>query len=340
MKERLICARNRLVPAPVVILSILATGCALQQPLPAGEPTLTMGEVLRTPDQRFENLVDYPFAPHYATVAGLRIHYVDEGPRDRAPVVLLHGEPSWSYLYRKIIPVLSAAGHRVIAPDLVGFGKSDKPAAQSAYTYQRHVYWMRELLFDVMDLNDITLFVQDWGGLIGLRLVAEHPDRFDRVVASNTGLPTGGQVGAAFERWRTYSQQVPELPIGQILQLGTVSELPAEVTAAYDAPFPDERYKAGARVFPMLVPTSPDDPAVPANLAAWDALSRWQKPFLTLFSDSDPITRGGDQPLQMRIPGAVGQPHRTIEGGGHFLQEDRAEEIAEAIVSFIAATPR
>lgn len=297
-----------------------------------------MNQVLRTPDHRFENLADYPFTPRYATVGGVRIHYVDEGPGDEASVVLLHGEPSWSYLYRKIIPALTAAGNRVVAPDLVGFGRSDKPVEESAYTYQRHVDWMRGLLLDELNLQRITLFGQDWGGLIGLRLVAEDPDRFARVVASNTALPTGQGANEAFERWRTFSQEVPELPISEILQLGAVGELPAEVLAAYDAPFPDERYKAGARVFPLLVPTSPDDPAVAANLAAWQVLSTWDKPFLTLFSDSDPITAGADRAFQSRIPGAARQPHRTIKGGGHFVQEDRGEEIAEAIVAFIAAT--
>ena len=339
MTKRLLLASHRFAPAAVALgVAVFAASCGQRQDSTADEKGIPMEQVLRTPDHRFENLVDYPFTPHYATVAGIRIHYVDEGPRDTAPVVLLHGEPSWSYLYRKMIPALTAAGHRVVAPDLVGFGKSDKPVAQSAYTYQRHLDWMRGLLLDELNLQRITLFGQDWGGLIGLRLMGEHPDRFARVVASNTGLPTGQSLSKAFEDWRTYSQQVPELPIGEILQRGTADELPAEVLAAYDAPFPDERYKAGARVFPMLVPTSPDDPAVPANLAAWQVLSTWDKPFLTLFSDSDPITAGLDQVLQSRIPGAAGHPHRTIKGAGHFVQEDRGEEIAEAIVAFIAET--
>jgi haloalkane dehalogenase len=269
MTKRMLLARHRFAPTAVALaLPILAVGCDQREATIADEDTTPMNQVLRTPDHRFENLADYPFTPRYATVAGFRIHYVDEGPRDAAPVVLLHGQPSWSYLYRKIIPVLSAAGHRVVAPDLVGFGRSDKPVEQSAYTYERHVDWMRGLLLEELNLQRITLFVQDWGGLIGLRLVAEHPDRFARVVASNTALPTGEPANEAFEKWRTFSQEVPELPIGQILNLGTVGELPAEVLAAYDAPFPDERYKAGARVFPMLVPTSPDDPAVAANRVA------------------------------------------------------------------------
>jgi haloalkane dehalogenase len=339
MTRRLLLVSHRFAFAAVALgLAVLAASCTERRASTADENGIPMEHVLRTPDHRFENLADYPFTPRYATVAGFRIHYIDEGPRDAAPVVLLHGEPSWSYLYRKIIPALTAAGHRVVAPDLVGFGRSDKPVEQSAYTYQRHVDWMRGLLLDELNLRRITLFGQDWGGLIGLRLVGEHPDRFARVVASNTGLPAGQSLPKAFEDWRTFSQQVPELPIGEILQRGTVDELPAEVLAAYDAPFPDERYKAGARVFPMLVPTSPDDPAVAANLAAWQVLSTWDRPFLTLFSDSDPITAGLDQALQSRIPGAAGQPHRIIQGAGHFVQEDRGDEIAEAIIAFIADT--
>ena len=300
-------------------------------------PDLT-SELLRTPDVRFSNLSDYPFAPHYATVGGVRIHYVDEGPPDAAPAVLLHGEPSWSYLYRHMIPILTEAGHRVIAPDLVGFGKSDKPAERSAHTYQRHVDWMRALLIDELELQHITLFGQDWGGLIGLRLVAEHPDRFARVVAANTALPTGEGANEAFEQWRTFSQEVPTFPVGRILQQNTITELPSEVLAAYEAPFPEERYKAGARMLPVLVPIAPDDPAVEANRAAWKVLSSWEKPFLTLFSDSDPITAGVEEVFQARVPGAADQPHQIIEGAGHFLQEDKGETLAILINRFIART--
>ena len=222
-------------------------------------------KALRTPDERFENLPGYPFAPNYSEVDGLRVHYVDEGPSDASPVLMLHGEPSWSYLYRKMIPIVAAGGHRAVAPDLVGFGRSDKPTAREDYTYASHVEWMRELLFDQLDLREITLVCQDWGGLIGLRLVAEHPDRFARVVTANTLLPTGDEPPPeAFFSWRKFSQDVPELPVGRILQGATVSELPPEVMAAYDAPFPDESYKAGARQFPLLVPVTPDDPATPA----------------------------------------------------------------------------
>ncbi len=295
-------------------------------------------DVLRTPDERFRDLPGYPFAPRWLEADGLRIHYVDEGARDGAPVLLLHGEPSWSYLYRTMIPIIVAAGHRAVAPDLVGFGRSDKPAQREEYTYQRHVDWMRAVLGGLA-LRDVTLVCQDWGGLIGLRLVAEHADRFARVVAANTMLPTGDVApGPGFLAWRTFSQGVPEFPVGRIVQGGCVTSLPPEVVAAYDAPFPDERFKAGARQFPLLVPISPDDPAAAPNRAAWAALERFEKPFLTAFSDSDPITGGGDAVLQARIPGARGQAHTTITGGGHFLQEDRGEVLARVVVDFIACT--
>jgi haloalkane dehalogenase len=302
-------------------------------------------KTLRTPDDRFTNLPGYPFQPHYADVANgdgsgkLRMHYVDEGPRDAAPVLLLHGEPSWSFLYRKMIPPLVAAGHRCVAPDLVGFGKSDKPVERSDYTYARHVEWLRELLFDHLDLRCITLFCQDWGGLLGLRLLAEHESRFDRVVAANTFLPTGDTpLGPGFDAWRDFSQKIPVLATGRILQGATVTELPDDVVAAYDAPFPDETYKAGARQFPTLVPATPDNPATEANRAAWKVLSKWPKPFLTAFSDSDPVTVGGDRRFQEMIAGCAGQPHTTIKGGGHFLQEDCGEELARVTNDFIAAT--
>ncbi len=292
--------------------------------------------ILRTPEERFTNLPDYDFEPRYHQVDGLRIHYLDEGPRDGAVVVMLHGEPSWSYLYRKMIPVFTVAGYRSVVPDLVGFGRSDKPAAREDYTYARHVEWMRSLLFDHLELSGVTLVAQDWGGLIGLRMAAEHPDRFDRLVAANTGLPTGDQaLGPDFLAWREYSQTVPIFPAGAIIQRATVTDLPDEVVAAYDAPFPDESYKAGARQFPQLVPASPDDPATLANRAAWQVLGAWTKPVLTAFSDQDPIFRGLDVPLQKAIPGAAGQPHTTIEGAGHFLQEDQGERLAEVVVDFM-----
>ncbi|RME48449.1 MAG: alpha/beta fold hydrolase [Caldilineae bacterium] len=297
-------------------------------------------DILRTPDERFANLPDFPFAPHYVNVPDgeggtLRIHYLDEGPADAPPVLLLHGEPSWSFLYRKMIPVLTAAGFRAIAPDLVGFGRSDKPAHRADYTYQRHVDWMTAFLL-ALDLQDVTLFGQDWGGLIGLRLAAEHGERFARIVAANTGLPTGDQpMNEAFYRWQEFSQNVPTFPVGRVINGGCVTDLPPEVVAAYEAPFPDESFKEGARIFPALVPTSPDDPAAPANRAAWKRLMRWEKPFLTVFSDSDPITGGGDRIFQKRVPGAKGQPHTTIKGAGHFLQEDKGEEVAQVVVNWL-----
>jgi haloalkane dehalogenase len=295
-------------------------------------------ELLRTPDERFRSLPGYPFAPHYLDAGGVRIHYVDEGPRAAAPVLLLHGEPSWSYLYRKMIPVVTAAGLRAVAPDLVGFGRSDKPSRREDYTYQRHVDWMRAVL-EGLDLRDVTLVAQDWGGLIGLRLVAEHPTRFARVVAANTFLPTGDvPLGPAFEAWRQYSQETPDFHVGGIVRGGCVTDLPAEVVAAYDAPFPDDRYKQGARQFPMLVPSSPDDPAAAPNRRAWEVLRRWEKPFLTAFSDSDPITQGADRRLREAIPGARGLDHPTIAGAGHFLQEDRGEELARVVVDFVRRT--
>ena len=296
-------------------------------------------EILRTPDERFADLPDWPYEPRYAEVGdGLRAHYVDEGPRDGAVVLLMHGEPSWSYLYRHMIPPLVAAGLRVVAPDLIGFGRSDKPASQSDYTYARHVEWMRALLFDALDLHDVTLFCQDWGGLVGLRLVGEHPGRFARVAVANTGLPIGqGTPPDAFLAWQRFSQETPEFPVGVIVNGGTGRELSPEEVAAYDAPFPDESSKAGARRFPLLVPTSPDDPAVPANLAAWKTLEAWDKPLLCLFSDSDPITKGGDEVFLKRVPGAQGQPHRTVPGA-HFLQEDSPAELSTALISLIRAT--
>jgi haloalkane dehalogenase len=302
-------------------------------------------KTLRTPDDRFSDLPGYPFEPHYVEVgdgdgASLRIHYVDEGPRDGEIVLMLHGEPSWSFLYRKMIPLLTAAGLRAVAPDLPGFGRSDKPAARTDYTYARHVAWMREALFDRLDLRDVTLVAQDWGGLIGLRLVAEHPDRFVRVVAANTFLPTGERSpGDAFLAWQKFSQEVEEFPVGAIVNGGATTDLAPEVIAAYDAPFPDDSYKEGARQFPLLVPTRPDDPASDANRAAWAALEAFDKPFLTAFSDRDPITAGSDASLQRRIPGAAGMAHTTIEGGGHFLQEDVGPELARVVIDFISATP-
>ena len=300
-------------------------------------------QTLRTPDDRFVDLPGYPFEPHYVEVddqdgGTLRVHYLDEGPADGPIVLCLHGEPSWSYLYRKMIPLLVDAGLRVIAPDLVGFGKSDKPTEQSDYTYARHVAWMQAATVDHLDLRGATLFGQDWGGLVGLRLVAENPDRFDRVIVGNTGLPTGdGRPTDAFLAWQKFSQTTPVFDVGFLLNAATITELAPEEIAAYDAPFPDDSYKAGARIFPTLVPTSPDDPAAAANRAAWQVFQQWTKPFICCFSDSDPVTAGGDKPFLARVPGAQGQPHTTVAGAHHFFQEDAAPQLAQIIVDAVAA---
>ena len=301
-------------------------------------------KTLRTPDERFADLPGYPFDPHYAKLpdgdgGSLRMHYLDEGPADGAVVLLLHGEPSWSFLYRHMIPPLTAAGHRVIVPDLVGFGRSDKPTEQGDYTYARHVAWTTSLVFDHLDLRGITYFGQDWGGLIGLRLVAAQPDRFVRVAVGNTGLPTGeGTPSDAFLAWQKFSQETDVFPIGMVINGGCASDLSAEVIAGYDAPFPDESFTAGARIFPSLVPTTPEDPEVPANRQAWDVLAKFDKPFLTCFSDSDPISKGGEAVFLARVPGTNGQAHTTIQGGGHFLQEDKGPELAQVLIDFIAAS--
>ena len=302
-------------------------------------------QTLRTPDDRFSGLPGYSFAPNYVDVSDdeggtLRVHYLDEGPAEGEVVLLMHGEPSWSFLYRKMVPVFTAAGYRVVVPDLVGFGRSDKPTQRGDYTYARHVEWMRATLFDHLDLSGITLVCQDWGGLIGLRLVGEHADRFARVVAANTFLPTGDKnPGDAFFAWQKLSQELPEFPTGAIINGGCVTSLGPEVIAAYDAPFPDESYKEGARQFPMLVPARPDDPASDANRAAWTQLEKFDRPFLCAFSDGDPITAGADRVLLSRVPGTKGQPHTTIVGGGHFLQEDKGEELAAVVVAFMKSTP-
>ena len=287
-------------------------------------------------------LPDFPFAPHYAEIddgeeGRLRIHYVDEGPRDGQTVLLLHGEPSWCFLYRHIIPQLVDGGCRVIAPDLVGFGKSDKPTEKSDYTYNRHVNWMQAAIIDHLDISDATFFGQDWGGLIGLRLVAENASRFARVVISNTGLPTGDHpLTEAFMAWQHYSKTSPDFDIGRLINAATVRELSADEIAAYDAPFPDDTYKAGARIFPSLVPTAPDDPTASANRAAWEIFERWEKPFLCCFSDRDPVTRGGDGAFLSRVPGTAGQPHETIENAHHFVQEDSPNDVARIILQAIA----
>ena len=292
-------------------------------------------QVLRTPDSRFDNLADWRFAPHYvditdaATGQALRMAYVDEGPRDGAPVLLLHGEPSWSYLYRHIIAGLVSSGHRVLAPDLVGFGRSDKPADRNDYTYERHVSWLSQWFTD-MDLRNVTLFCQDWGGLLGLRLVAAFPERFAGVVVANTGLPIGTAFSEGFAQWLAFSQSTEDLPIGVIVNMGTARELSADEVAAYDAPFPDASYKGGACQFPTLVPITPDHGSVDENKAAWVVLTQFDKPFVTAFSDADPITAGGDALFQKLVPGAKDQPHVTLSGA-HFLQEDCPDDIVKVI---------
>ncbi|MEP1125799.1 MAG: haloalkane dehalogenase [Ilumatobacter sp.] len=301
---------------------------------------------LRTPDERFADLDGYPFAPNYVDVGdqdatrpngSLRVHYLDEGPAHGPIVLAMHGEPSWSYLYRKMIPLLVAGGARVIAPDLVGFGRSDKPTEQSDYTYARHVAWMQEAIIDHLDIRDATFFGQDWGGLVGLRLVAENPDRFARVVIGNTGLPTGDHAPSdAFLAWQKFSQTTEVFDIGFLLNSATITDLSDAEVAAYDAPFPDDTYKAGARIFPTLVPTSPEDPAAAANRAAWEVFQTWDKPLICCFSDSDPVTAGGDKPFLQLVPGAHGQPHTTVENAHHFLQEDAAPQLAQIILDAIA----
>ena len=315
---------------------------AAAAPVPA-DGTATAGEirpgVLRTPDERFANLPGFDFVPRYATIDGFRVHYLDEGPRDGEPILLLHGEPTWSYLYRKMIPVLVGAGYRCIVPDLVGFGRSDKPVSTKTHTYAFHVGIVTKLV-EALDLERVTFFGQDWGGLIGLRVVAENEERFARVVVSNTGLPVGDvAISEGFMNWKRMSQAMldrGDMPIGSLVARSTGDP---SVEAAYDAPFPEPRYKAGPLILPQLVPVTPEDPARAANLAAWAVLGRWQKPFLTAFGSSDPITAGGDRVFQSRVPGAAGQPHTTVAGAGHFIQESHGEELARIIADFVARNP-
>ncbi len=292
-------------------------------------------KALRTADERFDQLPDYDFEAHYVDIDGLRMHYVDAGQRDGDVVLLLHGEPSWSYLYRHMIPPLAKSGLRVIAPDLIGFGKSDKPVRKSDYSFAVHVDWMRHFI-EALNLGNITMFCQDWGSLIGLRVAADNEHRFARIALGNGGLPTGDQdMPRAFIIWRAFALYSPWFPIGRIIQSGTITDLSADVVAAYDAPFPSAEYKAGARAFPALVPTTPNDPASDANRAAWDVFEHWEKPFLTTFSNRDPITRGGQVPWQEKVPGAQGQEHVKIKNAGHFLQEDKGEELAEVLIKFV-----
>ena len=340
-------------------------------------------ETLRTPDARFENLPGYPFQPVYTEVPDgeggtLRIHHVDEGPRDGPVVLCMHGQPTWSYLYRLMIPLLNDAGLRVIAPDLVGYGRSDKPAALEDYSYQRQVDWMTAWM-KANDLGSLTFFGQDWGGLIGLRMVAENPERFDRVVISNTGLPipigvpeevsetvrrfreeappvtlpevmaqvsklpsgdgTPGHMATHFAYWQKWCWETEDLPVGMAV-VGIIDGRTAtpEEAAAYDAPFPDPSYKMGPRAMPSQVPTLSDDPSVEANVRAMEAFGKWEKPFLTAFTDNDPVSAGIGETFQKLVPGAQGQPHTSIHGGGHFVQEGRAAELSKIIADFVKAT--
>lgn len=296
-------------------------------------------EVLRTPEAGFAKLPDFAYTPHYTDIGGVRIAHIDEGPRDAPTVLLMHGEPTWSCLYRKMIPVLVAAGYRVVAPDLVGFGRSDKPAHKSDYSYLNHVQWMSAWI-QANDLQGVTLFCQDWGSLIGLRMVAGAPERFARIVLANGGLPTGMEkVPRAFKIWRAFSMYSPWFPIGRIVKTGCVAGLSPQEVAAYDAPFPSSRYKVAARVFPGFVPTTPQDPERQNNERAWEMFKRWDKPFLTLFSNRDPVTRGGYKIWQQLVPGAQGQPHAITRNAGHFLQEDKGVEVAHAIAAFMRITP-
>ena len=292
-------------------------------------------DFVRTPDERFADLPDWPYEPRYVDVDGLRMAYVDEGPRDGQAILLVHGEPTWGYLYRRMLPTLLDAGYRTVVPDLIGFGRSDKPTERAAYTYAGHVAWLHSLV-EQLDLRDIVLFGQDWGGLIGLRVAAEHPERFDRLVLANTFLPDGAPAGEGFLQWQQASQAMPFLDAGKLLQRATLArQLTDAEVEAYRAPFPDETHMAGARQFPLLVPTGPDDPAVPANRAAWEVLERWERPVLTLWAPDDIVLGRAQDSLVRRIPGAAGQPHQTFSPAGHFIQDDVGEQLAAAMVAWL-----
>lgn len=297
---------------------------------------------LRTPEERFVGLPDFAYQPRYCEVdddegGTLRMAWIEDGPPGADPVLMLHGEPSWSFLYRRMIPILVAAGHRVVCPDLVGFGRSDKPARREDHTYARHVEWIRAVAFDALDLTNVTLVGQDWGGLIGLRLAAEHPDRFARLVVANTGLPTGDfPMPEIWWQFRETIQNQPNLQVSEFVQQGCTRPMSAAVRAGYDAPFPDDTFCAGPRAMPGLVPTSPDDPATEANRAAWAVLGRSAAPMLVAFSDSDPITGAMAPVFRSQMRGAQGIDHPTIHDAGHFLQEDAGAELAAHIVRFLA----
>ena len=298
---------------------------------------------VRTPEERFLGVDDFPYEPRYADVDGLRMTYVMAEPEgasdDAATILLLHGEPTWGYLYRKMIPPLVAGGCRVVVPDLIGFGRSDKPVERSAYTYEGHVAWMRQFLAATAlerGAGPLHLFGQDWGGLIGLRVAAENPELIDRLILANTGLPEGQSPGAGFEFWLQFSQEVEYLDCGRLVDNATANDLSEAAQEAYRAPFPSEQFMAGARHFPMLVPISPDDPAVPANRAAWQVLEKWTKPVLTLWAPDDPVLGGGQAAISERIPGAAGQPHAQFRPASHFIQEDQGPALAEAIISWLS----
>jgi haloalkane dehalogenase len=298
---------------------------------------------LRTPPDRFDHLPDFPYEPRFVDVPDgedgqIRMAYVETGPADGPLALLLHGEPSWSFLYRHVMRELADSGVRAVAPDLVGFGRSDKPETPADHSYARHVEWVRALCFDALDLREVTLVGQDWGGLLGLRLVAEHPDRFARVVAANTGLPTGDQqMPETWWQFRRSVERADSLDVARFVQAGCRNPLSDDVRAAYDAPFPDQRYMAGPRVMPTLVPTAPEDPAAEANRAAWTRLTQWRKPFLVAFSDGDPITADMAPVLRRAVPGADGIEHPTLEGAGHFLQEDAGARLGQEVARFMAA---
>jgi haloalkane dehalogenase len=291
---------------------------------------------VRTPDERFAFIEDFPYQPNYVEVDGFRMAYVDEGPANGPTLLLLHGEPTWSYLYRRMIPPLVDAGFRCVAPDLIGFGRSDKPIDRSVYTYAQHVAWIQEFL-DTIYLPTATLFAQDWGGLTGLRVAAERAERFDRIAIGNTGLPVGESLGPGFDMWLAASQSMKFMDCGTMLQRATAARKLTEAEMdAYRAPFPDEQHMAGAREFPTLVPITPEHGGVSENLAAWEIFDKWEKPFLTLWCPGDPVLGGLHHEFIERVPGAAGQPHQEFEPGGHFIQDDRGEDVAAALVAWLS----
>jgi len=296
-------------------------------------------KLLNTPEERFKDLPDFRFESHFIEVDGINIHYIDEGTNQEEVILLMHGEPSWSFLYRHMIPILVKGGYRVLAPDLVGFGRSDKPTEQGDHTYKKHVEWMTKWL-KLLNIGNITLFCQDWGSLIGLRIAIENQERFKRIILSNGGLPTGEErMSNAFSNWREFSRTATKFYVGRIIQGATTTKLSRDILNAYEAPFPDDSFKAGARIMPSLVPISKDDPEHEANKKAIEQFKKWEKPFLTAFADEDPITRGGYKFWQENVPGAQGQKHTTVKNAGHFVQEDKGPELANLIIKFIEDNP-